>query len=146
VEHSAGRAAAPEHRDGHPDELVPEADPLGPHQADAHPPVPCAWDAWDGALPDATDEADLHPAPLDAGAEKLAVRVRDVPAQDARFLPESRSVPRAQPPDVAAALCTPDAAQSAEQSCAAPEAAAVLSPPAQQDAAVPPEPERWQML
>jgi hypothetical protein len=136
----------PEHRDGHPDELVLEADPLGPHQADAHPPEPCAWDAWDGAHPDATDEADLHPVPSGAGAEKLAVRARDVPAQDAGFPPERRSAPRAQPPDVAAALCTPDAVQSAEQSCAAPEAAAVLSPQARQVAAVPPELETWQML
>jgi hypothetical protein len=47
---------------------------------------------------------------------------------------------------VAAALCTPDAVQSAEQSCAALAAAAGLSPLAQQDAAVPPEPGAWLML
>ena len=69
--------------DGHPDELVPEADPLGPHQADVRPPVRCGWGAWDGAHPDATAEADLRPAPSGAGAEKLAVPAPDDPARDA---------------------------------------------------------------
>jgi hypothetical protein len=116
----------PEHRDGHPDELVPEAAPLGPHQADEHRPVPCAWDAWDGAHPDATAEADLRPAPSGAGAEKLAVLAPGDPARDASSLqlrPQVRLLVQPAQPDEAAELCTPDAVRSAERSCAALEAA-----------------------
>jgi len=118
AEHSAGRAGAPELPDARLDELVPEADPPGPHQEDVHPPVPCGWDAWDGARPDAEDAADLHREPADAGAEKLAVPARDGQARDAwsRQGPPPAQLAR---PAWAAELCTPDAVQSAAQSCAA---------------------------
>jgi hypothetical protein len=134
----------PAHRDGHPDELVPEADPLGPHQADVRPPVPCAWDAWDGAHPDATDEADLRPAPSGAAAEKSAVLAPDDPARDASSLqlrPQVRLLVQPAPPDEAAEPCTPDAVQSAEQSSAALEAAGSQLQAVQPDAVPLPEPE-----
>ena len=53
AEHSAGRAGAQAHPDGCPDELVPEAEAPGRHQADARPRAPGAWDASDGVRPDA---------------------------------------------------------------------------------------------
>ena len=132
MEHSAGRAGAPELPDERRDELVPEADPLGPLREDAHRPEPYAWDAWDGVLPDATDAADLRPASSDADAGKLAVPALDAPARDAWSPRVSLSVQSKRPaqPDAAAVLCTPDAVLSAEQSCAGPEAAADPQMPA----------------
>jgi hypothetical protein len=58
----------------------------------------------------------------------LAGRERDVRGRDARFLQARLLVLRARR-DVAAVLCTPGAARSAEQSCAARAAAAVLRRP-----------------
>jgi hypothetical protein len=82
------------------------------------------------------DAADLRRVLADAGAEKLAAPEPDVRARDAwlclRELPLAPQVQRAS----AAAPCTPDAVQSAEQSCGAREAAVVQRPPvAQADAA-----------
>jgi hypothetical protein len=109
--------------DGCPDEPVPEAGAPDPHQEDAHPRASSAWDAWDAARLDATAAADLHRAPSDAGAEKLAVPGLDARAQDAWSRQALQSVQWV--PWVAAAeLCTPDAVQSAEQSCVEPVASA----------------------
>ncbi len=100
------------------DEPVPEAAIPGRHPADAHQPEPDAWDALDGVHPAVGDAADLRWAPADADAEKLAVPARDDPALDAWFLLERLSVPQERSA-WAAAPYTPDAVQSAEQSCAA---------------------------
>jgi hypothetical protein len=105
---------------------VPEAEAPDQHLRDAHRPEPYAWDAWDDVRPDAADAADHRLASSDAGAGKLAVLARDAPARDAWSLRAIRSAPwtrRAQL-DAAVELCTPDADQSAAQSCAAPEVAA----------------------
>ena len=103
--------------------LVPEAEALDLHRADAHPPASNAWGASDDAHPDATDAADLRRAWSDAGAEKLADPALDARARDAWSRQAHRPAQRARP-DAAGELCTPDAVQSAEQSCAALEAAA----------------------
>ena len=116
--------------------LVPEAEAPDPHREDAHLQASNAWDAWDDAHPDATDAADRRPEPWDAAAEKLAVPVPDAQARDASSRLAHRPV-RQVPPDAVAALCTPDAARSAERSCAAPEAAADLQPLVLRDAEVP---------
>jgi len=134
------------HPDGLPDEPVPEAEVPDQHREDARPLAPGAWDASDVVPPDAADAADLRRAPADADAEKLAVPAPDVRARDAW----SRRVRRfAQPArlDAAAELCTPDAVLSAEQSCAALEAAAVPQQPgARADAAQSRQVEVRQML
>jgi hypothetical protein len=127
------------HPDEHQDVLVPEAEAPDQPQADAHPRESNAWDASDAARPDATDAGDLRRAPADEGAEKVAVPAPDARGRDASSLRERwpvRWVRRA----VAAELCTRDAVRSAEQSCAAREAAAgpqLLVLPL--DAAQPPE-------
>jgi hypothetical protein len=82
------------------------------------------WGALDGARPDVTDAAVLHPAPSVVDVEKLAALAPDVRAQDAQSLWVRRPVPRARLP-WAAELCTLDAVQFAEQSCAEPEAAQI---------------------
>jgi hypothetical protein len=84
--------------------------------------------------------ADLRRAPADAGAEKWAVPAPDDRARDAWSLQAHLSV-QWERPAAAAELCTLDAVQSAEQSCAAPEAAAGQSPQAQPDAVQPREAE-----
>jgi hypothetical protein len=119
---------------------VPEAEALDQLREDEHPLASNAWGAWDDAHPDATDAADLHRAWSDAGAEKLAAPALDVRARDAWSQRERLSVQQARP-DAAVELCTPDAVQSAEQSCGAPEAAADPSPLVRRDAAEPREPE-----
>ena len=80
------------------------------------------------------DEADLRLALADADAEKLAVPALVARARDAGFL-QVRQLARSARPGAAAVLCRPDAVQSAEQSCAAPEAAADPKRLAQPDAA-----------
>jgi hypothetical protein len=69
----------------------------------------------------------------------LAAPAPDAPAQDASSQPvmQSETWTRLAQSAAAAELCTPDAVQSAEQSCAAPEVAA--DPRLQVDAAQPPE-------
>jgi hypothetical protein len=109
----------------HQDVLVPEAEAPDPHREDAHPQASNAWGASDDAHPDATDAADLRRAWSDAGAEKLAVPALDARARDAWSRQVHRPAQRVRP-DAAVELCTPDAVQSAEQSCAALEAAADL--------------------
>ena len=112
-----------------PDDCRGELDPAAvapdPHREDAHPRELVLWDASDAALQDATDAADLRPEPGDAGVEKSAVTAPDARARDAWSLrePAHPPVPRARPA-LAAELCTPDAVQSAEQSCEVPEAVA----------------------
>ena len=92
-----------------------------PHQEDAHQQAPAAWDASDGARPDATDAADLRRVPSVADVEKLVDRARDVRARDASS-PRGRQPGQPEPLAWAAELCTPDAVRSAEQSFAEPEA------------------------
>ena len=105
------------------DVRVPEAEAPDLHRADERLPVSSAWDASDVAHPDATDAADPRRASLDAGAGKLADPALDVRARGASYQLVRRSARRVRQ-DVAAELCTPAAVQSAERSCAAPEAAA----------------------
>ncbi len=105
--------------------MVPEVEAPDQHQEDAHPQAPGAWDAWDGARRDAADAVGLRREPADEGAERLADRALDVRARDAWCLRVHRLALWARP-GVAAELCIPDAAQSAEQSCAEQAAAADL--------------------
>ena len=93
-------------------------------------------DALDVARLDAAGAADLRRASLDEDAGKLAALGLDVQARDAWFPLVRRTAQRAQQAE-AAELCTPDAARSAERSCAEPEVAAALQPRAQQDAEQP---------
>ena len=125
AEHSAGQAVVRELPDERRDELVPEAEAPDQRREDAHLLGLSASDAWDAALPGAMDAADLRREPWDADAEKLADPALDGRARDAWSRRARWFVQRARPA-VAAELCTPDAVQSAEQSCAEPEAAAVL--------------------
>jgi hypothetical protein len=120
------------------DELVPEAVAPVPHREDAHRLASSASDASDAALPDAMDAADLRREPSDGGAEKLAVPALDARAQDA-WSRRARWFVQWVRPAVAAELYRPDAVQSAEQSCAELEAAAVPKPLVP-DAASPLEP------
>lgn len=106
------------------DELVPEAEAPDPHREDARLLGSSASDAWDGALPDAMGAADLRREPWDAGAEKLAAPAPDGRARDA-WSRRARWFVQWARPVVAEELYTPDAVQSAERSCAEPEAAAV---------------------
>jgi hypothetical protein len=122
VERSAGPDDERERLDGYPDELVPEAAAPDPRPEDARQQALAVWGASDGARPDVTDAADLHRAPPVVDAEKLAVLALVARAQDAQSLRARRPVPRARLA-WAAELCTPDAVQFAEQSCAEPEAA-----------------------
>jgi hypothetical protein len=71
------------------------------------------------------DAADLRREPWDVGAEKLADPALDVRARGALCLWALQSAQWARPALVAE-LCTPDAARSAERSCAAQAVAAVL--------------------
>jgi hypothetical protein len=119
------------------DEPDPEAEAPDQLPADARLPVQNALDAWDGARRDAADAADLRCQELaDVVAEKLAVRARDGRAQDAWF-PQAHRSARLEQPDAAAELCTPDAVQSAAQSCAELAVAVGPLPQAQLDAAQP---------
>jgi len=105
---------------------------------DDYPPAPAAWDASDVVRRDAAEDALRQPpAQPDAGAEKSADRARDGRALDARFRPKERWIAILAVPAAVAEPCRPGAAQSAERSCAAPEAEAELRPEARQDAAQP---------
>jgi hypothetical protein len=121
------------------DELVPEAVAPVPPREDAHRLASNASDASDAALPDARDAADLRREPWDGGAEKLAVPALDARARDA-WSRQARWFVQWVRPAVAAELYTPDAVQSAEQSCAELAAAAVPEP-LEPDAASPRKPE-----
>jgi len=120
------------------DEPVPEAAAPDPHQGDENLPAPAAWDASDVARRGAAEDV-LHqrPAQPDAGAEKSADRAQDGRAQDARFRPKERRIAIPAARASVAEPCRPGVAQSAEQSCAVPEAGAQLRPAAQQDVAQP---------
>jgi hypothetical protein len=104
-----------------------EAEALAQPPADALPLATAAWDAL--ACVRLDEAADvmlrvLHP-PLADGVEISADQAPDVRAQDGTLhqweLPAAPAAERA-----SSGLCKPDVAQSAEQSCAAPEAAALL--------------------
>jgi hypothetical protein len=109
------------------DEPVPVAVAPVPPREDAHLLASSASDASDAALPDARDAADLRREPSDGGAEKLAVPALDARARDA-WSRQARWFVQWVRPAVAAELYTPDAVQSAEQSCAEPEAVAAPEP------------------
>jgi hypothetical protein len=122
AEHSAVRACAQAHRDGYPDERVRAAEGLGQLQADAAQLEPSAWDAWDGARRGvAADVPHQRQALLAAGdAGKSADPERVARAQDASFPLELRlALLVLAEQDAAVEPYRPDAAQSAEQSCAA---------------------------
>jgi len=105
--------------------LDPAAAAPDQHPEGAPPQVPGASDASDAALRGVKDAADLRPEPGDAGVEKLVVPALDVRARVASSLSPQECLP-VQPErwDAAAELCRQDAVRSAEQSCAAQEAAA----------------------
>lgn len=107
------------HRDGQ----APAAEAPDLHRAGAHLPEWSVSDASDDALPDARGAADLRRAPSGAGAEKLAVPALVARARAAWFL-RVRRFARSASPALGAELCIPDAAPSAEQSCAVRAAAA----------------------
>jgi hypothetical protein len=116
--------------------LVLEAEAPDRHREDARLQELGAWDASDGVRRDATDAADLRRVLADADAEKLADRAPDVQALDASStLRERWPAPWARRAS-AAAPCTRGAVRSAEQSCAALEAAAVRQLPVAQAGAV----------
>jgi hypothetical protein len=124
VERSVGLACARAHLDGFPVEPAPEVATPVPRQWVARLPALAAWDAWDGAHPDAAaDEARQHQVQLDADAEKLAAPARDGRAQDAEFQQQKRSIARSAHRVSAAGLYTQDAAQSAARSCEVQESA-----------------------
>ena len=105
------------------DVLVPEAEAPDQLQEDVHLLASSAWDALDGAHPVATAAADLRRASLDEGAGKLAVPALDVRARDASSQLVRLPAQRVRQ-DAEVELYTPDAVQSAEQSCVVLEAAA----------------------
>jgi len=112
---------------GHQDEPVLEAEAPDQLRADALQPEPDASDALDGARRVAKDAAVLHLEPADADAEKLAAQAPDARVRDAYRLAHQAEAEQEQR-SAAAELCTPGAAQSAAQSCAAQEAAADRQP------------------
>lgn len=127
AEHSAAQDGALAHPDGYPDALGREAAALDPRQAGAYQWMPSGSDASDGAPQDAAQAAGHQPQLLaDVGAGKSAVLELDGLEPDGLQLDaQPRPMPVAQAqPDVVAALCKQDAAQSAEQSFAVPAAVA----------------------
>jgi len=122
--------------DGFPDGQVPEAEALDLRQSDVALRAPNAWDASDGARPDgaASGAHRLLALPADADAGKSAALERGGPAQGARFRPTHRLAQPA-PLDAVAALCTPDAVQFGERSCAAQGAETLRVRPESRDAA-----------
>jgi nucleoside-diphosphate-sugar epimerase len=95
------------------------------HQWDEHHPTSDASDAWDGARRDEeVDVAHQLPALPGADAGKSAAPARDVREPDARSPQVQLALPA---PDAAAELYRQAVAPFAEQSCAAREAAALLT-------------------
>ena len=114
-------------------------------QSDGARSEPSAWDAWDGARPDVAVDATHQRRPLlaDGDAGKSADPARAALAQDASFQPELPLARLASAPqDAVVELYKPDAAQSAEQSCAAQGLAARQRPEEQRDAAYSEPPEQ----
>ena len=113
------------HPDGFQDELVPEAVAPDRHQSDGGQSEPSAWDALDGARPDAVADAahQLPAPPAVADAGKSAVPVRGGRARGGQV---SGACPLALQPaqsaqavlDAVVVPCKQDAAQSVERSCA----------------------------
>jgi hypothetical protein len=118
--------------DGCPDEPVPEAEgQVRPRWDDCHQ-ASSAWDAWDGARPDATENA-AHPFPVPpVDAERSAARAQDVPVPSVRH---ARLTVRWEHRAVAAELCTPDGVRFAVRSCA------VLALPVRQESQAQPDAE-----
>lgn len=122
-ERNVGLVDAPVHQGGCRDEPVPEAAILVQLREDERQRAPDAWDAWDGVRRDAEQDAGHRgrrrcQAFADGDVEKLAVRVRDGPAQDAWFL-LARLAQRLPEPPAWAALCKQGVDRSAERSFAA---------------------------
>jgi hypothetical protein len=137
VEHNAVLAGAKAHRDGFLDERVRAEEALDQLQVDAAQTEPSAWDASDGAHPGEAADAAHQPRalPADGDAGKSADQGPVAPAQDAWFRPELRLAlwgPAEQ--DAEAEPYKPDAAQSAEQSCAVQAFAARQQPGERPDA------------
>jgi len=132
AEHSVGRACARARRGGCRDEPVRAAEVRVLRRADEPLRALNAWDASGGVRQDAAAGA-AHPHHrdrLDADVGKLAGREQDVRAQGA-FLPQPERwfVQPEEAQAAAAALCKPDAVQSAAQSCAARAAAEAQAEP-----------------
>src|SRR5580658_5410169 len=124
AERSAALVGAKALLDDCPDAPVPAAEAPDLRPADACPSATAASGASDAAPRVSRPGAADHPALADAGAEKLVVPAPDAQAQGATFpQPEPRLAPSEQSAE-AAELCTPVAAPSAAQSCAAKESAA----------------------
>jgi hypothetical protein len=130
AEHNAVRAFAQARLDERQDELVPEVAHLGLHRADAGRWSLCVSGASDAArLGAAVDEAHRLRALLaGAGAGKSAGRVLDARARD-ELPPALQPAPLVLEQQGEAALCKPDAVQSAGRSCEAPGFAAQSAPP-----------------
>jgi hypothetical protein len=116
--------------------LCPEEEAPDLRPADALPRALAAWDAWGAAHPDeAVDAVHLPGLRLELAdaAEKLAGQELDVPEQHAsRHQSELQVVLAVAVETDALELCTQAAAQSVEQSCAAPVVAQQLALPQQQ--------------
>ena len=137
AEHIAVLADATAHRDGFPDERGRGEEGLGQLQADVVRLEPSAWDASDGARPGEAADAAHQPRalPEDGDVGRSVDQGPVAPAQDAWFQRELRLAllgPAEQ--DAEAEPYKPDAAQSAEQSCAAQVSAARQQPGEQPDA------------
>jgi hypothetical protein len=135
--HSAVLAGAQAHRDGFRDERAREAEGLDQLQSDADQWEPSASDASDGARRGEAADALLQLLALLAAGDagKSADPGRVARARDASFLSELPLGPLAlAEQDAVAELYTPDAARSAEQSCAAQVAAARKQPAERTDA------------
>jgi hypothetical protein len=127
AEHSAVPAGAKAHRGGFPDERVRAEEALDQLQADAVRSELSVWDASDGARPGEAADAAHQPRllPEDGDAGKSADPAPVVLAQDASFPPGRPLALLARAgPDAEAEPYKPDAAQSAERSCAAQASAA----------------------
>jgi hypothetical protein len=118
------------HPDGYRGERVPEAEDQVQRQWAEVRLEPNAWDAWDGARPDAVaDAAHRLPELVAEDAGKLAGPAQDVPARVAWCLPQPGQRVLL---DVAAVLCRLDEVRSGEQSFSARAAQAALQTPAVQ--------------
>ena len=121
------------HPDGFPDELIPEAAFPVQHLSGADLSAWYAWDASDAVRRGVVADADRPPARLvGVDVEKSVDLEQDGPERDAllplRFLVALRAQPDA------AALCKPDEARSAAQSCVAQASAAQMTSAEPQDA------------
>jgi hypothetical protein len=121
VEHTADQACARVLPDDCPGEPVPAAEGRARHRSGARPQESSAWDASVGVRPDGAADAAhrVRLALADADAGKLAGQEQGGRVQDAF----PWAILRLEPQAGVAELYKQDAVQSAEQSCAAQEAA-----------------------